>query len=408
MITDDGCALDCSKTPKKKLQPHGFCIDLKPSSKGPGLKNNHDNKLRRCFDSFLKYFLKEIYALDSGFWPLPPMLGDGKCVDLLKLFLVVRENGGYEAVSKNGLWDLVAKESGLGLNLASSVKLVYIKYLDALDRWLERVVNDKDSRSKPSDSGLNVGRVLMELGAEFKEFLSEISDSKYLESKSELNVSAEVESNGGEKCIVDDEESTHIDSTRSVVDFVEVRKSRNDVVENALMDDSSSNVDKSFKDVKENLLFDLTKSDNEDEVKSVVVEIDGVKKCDNGVGNGDNVMVLDSDVVEEHFSGLKRKRKSMCRMLNWVTGIARNPCDPVVVSLPERSKWKSYGNDEQWKQVLLVREALFLKRHVDSSAEKSFWQVSVIKSCLLLLVKLVESILSSIDGVVLLLYITID
>jgi len=40
------------------------------------------------------------------------MLGDKNPVDLFKLYAVVRGRGGYETVSRNGLWGLVAKEYG--------------------------------------------------------------------------------------------------------------------------------------------------------------------------------------------------------------------------------------------------------------------------------------------------------
>lgn len=109
-------------------------------------------------------------------------------------------------------------------------------------------------------------------------------------------------------------------------------------------------------------------------MKSTVVEIDGRKKEDNG--NENDVMVSDSDAVEESISSYKRKRESMYGVLNWITGIARNPCDSVVVPLPEMSKWESYANEESWKQILLVREALFLKRDVNSGAG-SVCQVSL-------------------------------
>ncbi|OMO92936.1 hypothetical protein COLO4_17212 [Corchorus olitorius] len=59
------------------------------------------------------------------------MLGDGKLVDLLKLFFVVRKKGGYDVVTRSGLWDLVAKEYRSGSDLASSIKLVYVKNFDA-------------------------------------------------------------------------------------------------------------------------------------------------------------------------------------------------------------------------------------------------------------------------------------
>jgi hypothetical protein len=54
-----------------------------------------------------------------------------------------------------------------------------------------------------------------------------------------------------------------------------------------------------------------------------------------------------------------------------------NPCDPAVGSLPEWSKWKSHGKEEMWKQVLLAREAIFLKRQLDSTAEQ--WQVYMLE-----------------------------
>ncbi|KAF2291131.1 hypothetical protein GH714_020291 [Hevea brasiliensis] len=210
----------------------------------------------------------------------------------------------------------------------------------------------------------------MELESEFKGLLSNISDWK-----SVLNVSAEVDSNEDEKCIVDDEESEHIETGKSVVDFVEVGKLGYNLAKNMAIDSFSVGNYK-CKDVQENLQSNSTSAqvcnEEEDEVKSVVVGMDGSKKDDNGDEN--DVIVLDSDAVEGFISGRKRKRESMCRVVNWITGIAKNPCEPVVGSLPERSKWESYGNEVMWKQVLLVREALFLKRHVDSSAEKSTCQ----------------------------------
>ncbi|KAG8653543.1 hypothetical protein MANES_05G032600v8 [Manihot esculenta] len=209
---------------------------------------------------------------------------------------------------------------------------------------------------------------VLELGSEFKGLFSNITDWK-----SVLNVSAKVDSNREEKCIVDDEESVHIDTGRSVVNFVEVGKLSYNVAKN-MGPDYFSDRHNNCKDFQENLQSNSTsvKLCSEGDVKGAMVGMDGGKRDENVDEN--EVMVLDSDAVEEFILGRKRKRESMCRVVNWITGIARNPCDCVVDSLPERSKWDSYGNGELWKQVLLVREALFLKRHVDSSAEKSTCQ----------------------------------
>ncbi|XP_028792419.1 AT-rich interactive domain-containing protein 1-like isoform X1 [Neltuma alba] len=106
------------------------------------------------------------------------------------------------------------------------------------------------------------------------------------------------------------------------------------------------------------------------EVNKMPILSDGGTKC----ANDDDILILDpSDVNEESFNR-KRKRESMQGMLNWLTGIAKNPCDPVVDSMPEKSKWRSHSNEKVWKQVLLFREAVFLKRRVDSSSEQLNWQ----------------------------------
>jgi hypothetical protein len=374
-------ANDFTKKPQRKIAPDGFWVDLEPNSKGSVLKSELDFQLRSRFDKFLDSFFKEICGLDSCLWILPPMLGNGQFVDLLKLFLAVSEKGGYVVVSENGLWDLVAQEFGFGLNLAPTVKLVYIKYLDSLERWLERLLVDGIGlNAELSDRGVNVGGALMELGAEFKGLLSEMPENEFLELNSELNVNAEVESYESEK-FAEDEESLHIDSTKSGVDFVEVGESGDNVVKSFMMDGSFSNEDVKGKDVDENLISDSRKSEkveNEDEVKSVVVvETDGDEEGNKG--DNSEIEELDLATFEESVSSRKRKRDSIYRMLNWVTEIAKDPCDPVVGSLPEWSKWKSYGNEECWKQVLVTRESLFLKRNADStsSAEGFVKQVPI-------------------------------
>ncbi|XP_048234140.1 AT-rich interactive domain-containing protein 1 isoform X2 [Ricinus communis] len=343
---------NCSRTPKKKLE---LTKDLKTEI------DCVDD--RSHFDNCLNFFRQEICAIDVAF---PPMLGNGQSVDLFKLYMIVRKKGGYDAVSQNELWDVVADESGFGVKSGSSVKLVYAKYLDALEKWLEKAVGDKNSKTKSSNGASNAVGVSVDLGFEFK------GSSDW---KSVLNVCAELDSpNGSEKCTVDDEESSvHIGTGRSAADFVEVGHSNYSMAKSSVID-SFSDEDKNCDDVQEKLDSNLTsvKASDEDEEKSVVVEMDGSKECDHGDDN--DAMMLDSDAVKESASSRKRKRESLCKMLKWITGIARNPCDDVVASLPEWSKWDSYGNEELWKLVLLARESLFLKRNVDASAEQSSGQ----------------------------------
>ncbi|KAG6725447.1 hypothetical protein I3842_02G032800 [Carya illinoinensis] len=371
MLADDGSAVDCDKSPSKKLKP-SFCVDLEPDwkvsnkfSEACAESERELDKLRCDFEGFLRGFGKEI-CTQNTFRPLPLMLGDGQHVDLLKLFLVVREKGGWNAVSENGLWHLVAKESGLfGSNLASPVKLVNIKFLDTLERWSKRAVENKGL-----DCGLNNGRVsfsgyLMEAHADLRPSLTKAPGEKQEYPHLEL-LSEEVESNGGEKC--DGVEG--LSGLNLVGKFGDSKKLCNEGEREAILLDGDEN------DVvieEKQVCLDSSESvanvqdgrnlcDNE--VNSLVAEQDGGKRCDI---DDDDVVILDPG----RFC-VKRKRESLCGMLSWITGVAKNPCDRAVGSLPECSKWKSHGKEEMWKQVLLAREAIFLKRQVDSSADQ--WQ----------------------------------
>ncbi|KAA8516069.1 hypothetical protein F0562_019248 [Nyssa sinensis] len=309
----DGHALDCFKA-LQKFQTNDFLFDLELGSKG-SVEGGEQDSLRFLFDQFLTAFVKGICGSEC-FRPLPPMLGDGQSVDLFKLFLVVREKGGYDTVSKNCLWDSVAEESGLGSEVASAVKVIYMKYLDTLDRWLQKIIKDTQGGSR--DSGADLGCFLMELESELKGFLSEVSDKKKK-----------------------DGEYPHLDSEKSQLNSADARKLCNGDKVRSFVESNGGNKD-----------VDAKKNVNEEE----------------------DIIILDLGVVKEELSSRKRKRGCHSGMLHWVVNVAKNPCDPEVVSLPERSKWKSYGSEQLWKQVLLAREAMFLQRNADSSDEQSIWQ----------------------------------
>lgn len=89
----------------------------------------------------------------------------------------------------------------------------------------------------------------------------------------------------------------------------------------------------------------------------------------------DEIGLMKSGVVREDENSRKRKRESYMDLLRWVTNVAKDPCDPIIGSLPERSKWKFYGNDVIWKQILLLRDEMLLKKSADTSAQCSIWQV---------------------------------
>ncbi|KAF8380199.1 hypothetical protein HHK36_027681 [Tetracentron sinense] len=308
-ILTDGCALDCNEI-LQNLQSNGFCLDLDSSLKGD--VDGGKDKLRCLFDQILSVFLKEI-SVSKDSRPLPAMLGDGRSVDLFKLFWVVRERGGYDSVSKNGSWASVAEESGLDSSVTSSVKLIYIKYLDTLDRWFRRILRGKAIGSGLSDRNGNLDLFSVEVQTEFRGLLSEMLDQK-------------------EK----DEEFPQLDSRK-----------------NEMHQSVSGNMY------------------NTHEV-STVPKSDCTKKCVDD--NDKEVVILDSSVFKENPHSCKRKLEFLSGMLNWVTELAKHPAGPEIGALLKGSDWNMCGGKELLGQALLARDALFLRRHVDSSDEQSLLQ----------------------------------
>lgn len=122
-------------------------------------------EFRRLFDQVLACSLKEAAAKGLA-RPLRPVVGgDGKTLDLFELFLVVRENGGFDSVSNNGRWAIVAQELALDLKFSAFVKLIYGKYLKDIEYWLKGSREDICCRS---------GEVVWnQLGQEFRSLASD-------------------------------------------------------------------------------------------------------------------------------------------------------------------------------------------------------------------------------------------
>ncbi|CAH2057766.1 unnamed protein product [Thlaspi arvense] len=167
MVADED-AVDSCKSSSKNIEanksPEGVNY---PDSRGLDFEKKIE-ELVSLFRRLLESFLVEFCSADS-FRPLPPTTGDGRQVDLFSLFLNVSHRGGFDAVSENASWDEVAQESGLGCDNSASAKLIYVKYLDALARWLNRVVaGDTDGTS------VELSGVSDDLMGRLKDFLSEV------------------------------------------------------------------------------------------------------------------------------------------------------------------------------------------------------------------------------------------
>ncbi|XP_057838002.2 AT-rich interactive domain-containing protein 2 [Cryptomeria japonica] len=99
----------------------------------------HRDEQRELFDQALVACWKELPQAQGR--PKVPIISDGKTVDLYKLSNNVKKKGGYDWVSANKMWVLVAGDLGFGPECGPTLKLVYVKYLKQVDIWLQRLSN---------------------------------------------------------------------------------------------------------------------------------------------------------------------------------------------------------------------------------------------------------------------------
>ncbi|VFQ94670.1 unnamed protein product [Cuscuta campestris] len=297
-----GSGLECLRSHEKPQEKPASEVGVKDSRKEvEGEKINTEIGIQ--FNKFVSHLLKEAHG-PRCFRPMPPMLGNEKAVELFKLYVVVRGRGGYRAVSRSGQWDVVAKECGFDFRAGLPLKLVYAKYLDSLDRWLQKHIKEREGDARLID--MDVGGISMGIEPSFLDIIGKILE---METGSEI-VNADLENSN-------------------------------------------------------------TVADRGNEPQSVTNKANISVKC----GKDDNRPVSTLPKEEDNV-GRKRKLESCLDMLNWVLKVAKDPSNPSIKQLPDVSKWKSYGTDEMWKQVLVLRESMLLKRDTSLSHQNSVWQRS--------------------------------
>lgn len=326
------------------------------------------------------------------------MLGSEQPLDLYKLFMVVKDKGGYDLVCKNRLWDLVGEEYGLGVNVGSSVELVYSKYLSTLETPLKNVVEGEFPKCDLVDDRVKFGERLMELQAEFLlddygeedvgDELKSVHECrrKFCGTNRVKGVNPELNAAELERVYdyIDGRKLCDANRVKDAnLEAIAVKKVKSGGVVDVCMQDSRTDEISLGKLGDQNDAVEIMEEFDEGKIKAVDVSdtvndmlglSDGSKRCDSDDDN--DLLILDTSSVNRESFGRKRKRESMSEMLCWVTSTAKNICDPVVGSMPEKSKWKSYSNEETWKKVLLFREAAFLKKEFGSNCEKLSWLVS--------------------------------
>ncbi|XP_023752003.1 AT-rich interactive domain-containing protein 1 [Lactuca sativa] len=325
-----------------------------------------DNGLRELFDQVLSFFLKEESVKKNAFRPFPPKLGDGVEADLFKLFLTVKRIGSYELVSKNNMWEFVAKECGFEIGLEASLKLLYIKYLKELDQWLIEggfkdnidtdVIAKLDLLSHHLDEYIcfesnQIGKSLCH--DEIIGFKDE-GTSGFNQNEGGMDLDVPFSRINGDD---NDEEFRVLDDKRCELSSDNVVKKVglsviNDDDDKELSLDDEKQIDSSIKIVVDEIIRfhsdkDVTlTAENDDDVSNVVKNV-------------------------SRSSKRKREKESLLlsEMVDWVANAARNPHSMTFKTSQRSSKWKKYTGDKLWKQALLSRKALFAEISFDSGNE---------------------------------------
>ncbi|KAH6836177.1 hypothetical protein C2S53_020012 [Perilla frutescens var. hirtella] len=355
-------------------------------------------RLRSLFDQVVVAFLRN----KSGgkcHRPIPALCGDGRPVDLFKLFWLVRKFGGYDSVSRNNLWGFVSEECGLGCGVIVSLKLIYMNYLNELDQWLQQVFSKRVLQDDHCGLIQKLDLLSQELEIRFRDLLSDKQEQEQLEKI----IKSVGEANDQAHITIDDfalsAENTAAKTVNEVNDFFRGRviddrgtycsedgddttvstKKQIDRIINKVLNCRETNTatavendDGKFSAHENNgscispkKVVKKVTSRNPDHSENIT---DGEERfsVQPGIGN----MIPSKCDVEKVPSSRKRKHQShsFSGMLNWLIQAAKRSNDPSVGLIPECSKWSDYGYGEFWAEALLVREALLMKKHASKAA----------------------------------------
>ncbi|KAJ0493235.1 putative transcription factor interactor and regulator CCHC(Zn) family [Helianthus annuus] len=89
--------------------------------------------LQKKFEELVRWFLYDYMGITSR--PIPPYTTDQKKIDLLSLYILVANDGGYREVTTENTWPIIAKDLGFGYEDGDYMRIVYAMYLDVLEYY---------------------------------------------------------------------------------------------------------------------------------------------------------------------------------------------------------------------------------------------------------------------------------
>ncbi|KAF5773714.1 putative transcription factor & chromatin remodeling ARID family [Helianthus annuus] len=86
--------------------------------------------LETAFDNMIEWFINEKLEIRSR--PLPAYATSNRKVILLDLYMAVKREGGHRRITENGMWAMIAKDTGFEFEDGEYMRLIYAMYLDVL------------------------------------------------------------------------------------------------------------------------------------------------------------------------------------------------------------------------------------------------------------------------------------
>ncbi|KAJ0703114.1 putative transcription factor & chromatin remodeling ARID family [Helianthus annuus] len=90
----------------------------------------YKHELERKFEEMLMCFITVKLGITTR--PIPPHMADNKKMDLLGLYMIVERDGGYQSVTDNNMWPVIAKDMGYEYHDGEFMRIIYAMYLDVL------------------------------------------------------------------------------------------------------------------------------------------------------------------------------------------------------------------------------------------------------------------------------------
>ncbi|KAF5772185.1 putative transcription factor & chromatin remodeling ARID family [Helianthus annuus] len=79
--------------------------------------------LEVAFNNMIEWFLKEKLEIHSR--PLPAYASNNRKVRLLDLYMAVKREGGHQRITENGMWAMIAKDTGFEYEDGEYMRLIY-------------------------------------------------------------------------------------------------------------------------------------------------------------------------------------------------------------------------------------------------------------------------------------------